>query len=120
MILVVDDDLEFLETVGPSLEPNRGVFFASNAARALQLADSLEDLSVALVDLDLPGADGFTLIRDLHNRHPGLPTIAISGVAQPHVLESATSFGAAAVLAKPITREWKVVVDRIRKQPANS
>jgi CheY-like chemotaxis protein len=84
----------------------------------MHLVDSLQGLSLALVDLDLPGVDGFTLIRKLHESHPNLPTIAISGVFQPHVLESATACGASAVLHKPITREWKTVVDRVRKPAA--
>jgi CheY-like chemotaxis protein len=115
MILVVDDDPAFLEQVGPALEPKRGVLFAGDAARAMELAVGLQELSVALIDLDLPGADGFTLIDELRERVPGLPTIAISGVFQPDVLESAKALGATAVLRKPITPEWKTVVDEIRE-----
>jgi len=119
MILVVDDDLEFLEKVGASLEPGRGVLVAPDAARAMELVASLQGLSVALVDLDLPGTDGFTLIRTLHQTHPHLPTIAISGVFHEHVLESARALGATAVLSKPITGEWNSVVQRVRNSVAN-
>lgn len=118
MILVVDDDPAFLEEVGPSLEPNRGVLLAADAARGMELASAIEGLSVALVDLDLPGTDGFTLIRTLRETHPDLPTIAISGVYQPDVLESAMALGATAVLSKPITGEWKETVARLRSQKA--
>jgi CheY-like chemotaxis protein len=119
MILVVDDDPEFLEKVGTSLEPCRGVLFAPDATRAMELVSSLQGLSVALVDLDLPGTDGFTLIRTLHETHPDLPTIAISGVFQEHVLEIARALGATAVLSKPITGEWNSVVQRVRNSVAN-
>jgi CheY-like chemotaxis protein len=121
MILVVDDDPAFLEQVGPALEPSRGVLFAGDAARAMELAVGLKDVSVALIDLDLPGTDGFALIDELRERVPELPTIAMSGVLQPDVLESAKALGAAAVLRKPITPEWKTVVNDIREsKPRNA
>jgi CheY-like chemotaxis protein len=115
MILVVDDDPDFLESVGGALEPNRGVFLAHDATHAMELIASLQGFSVALVDLDLPGTDGFALIRNLHETHPELPTIAIGDVVREDVLQSARKIGAAAVLRKPVTREWKSVVDRIRQ-----
>ena len=115
MLLIVDDDPEFLEQAKRILDAGRGVFFASGARQAKDLLDHLgSGVSVALVDLDLPGEDGFTLIRELHRRSPYLPIIAISGVLQPSVLESARSFGAVETLRKPVTESWNAVIDSLR------
>jgi len=74
--------------------------------------------TVVLIDLDLPGQDGFTLIREMRQRFPDLPVIAISGVFQQGVLETAKAFGAAEVLSKPISEEWQTTIARVRAKIA--
>jgi CheY-like chemotaxis protein len=71
-------------------------------------------ISAMLIDLDLPGQDGFSLIQEMRVNFPDLPVIAMSGVFQQHVLESAKSVGAIAALPKPITAEWVTEVARVR------
>ena len=68
----------------------------------------------------MPEQDGFSLIREMRRHFPDLPVIAMSGVFQSNVLESAMAFGAADALHKPITAEWKVVMDRVRGQASHS
>jgi CheY-like chemotaxis protein len=115
MLLVVDDDPRFLQTVQQTLAAARQILLARDGEQALQLLGAVgEELSVAMVDLDLPKIDGFQLISMLHRAAPDLPIIAISGVVQEHVLESAKEVGATAILRKPITSEWKAVLDRAR------
>src|SRR5689334_9191821 len=109
MMLIVDDDPKFLEDAA-QLSPWHGILFARNAEQAWALIRSVERaFSVALIDLDLPDKDGFSLIREMHKHFPDLPLIAISGVSQKHVLESAKVFGAADTLQKPITSNWNIL-----------
>jgi two-component system response regulator FlrC len=120
MLLIVDDDPRFLEYAERVLEAEGGILFARDAGQALSLMDSLAaDFSAALVDLDLPGKDGFSLILELRQQFPKLPVIAMSGVFQTHVLESAKALGAIDVLRKPITTEWNTAISRVRTQVAN-
>ena len=115
MLLVVDDDPRFLDDVQRLAPMSRGVFFARNANHAWDLIRTVgADFTIALVDLDLPGKDGFSLIRELHENLPDLPVIAISGVFQDHVLESASALGAIDALSKPITFAWNELIARIR------
>jgi CheY-like chemotaxis protein len=117
MLLIVDDDPRFLEAAERMLNPGRGVFFAGNARHAKQLIRIIGDaLSVVLIDLDLPGEDGFSLIRELRDAFPDLPLIAISGVVPRDVLESAKALGAAEALPKPINSAWNAAIDRARSQ----
>jgi CheY-like chemotaxis protein len=116
MLMVVDDDPTFLAQAQEVLEPGRGIFLASDAEHARTLMETLGDnLTVAMVDLDLPDEDGFTLIRDLRRRSPNLIIVAISGVYQPNVLESAKAVGAAATLEKPITPAWNAALAKYRR-----
>lgn len=113
MILIVDDDPTFLEKAREVLNRERQVFLASTSQQAFMLAQDL-GFSVVLVDLDLDQEDGLVLIREIKNRFPGLPVIAISESHRQVVLELAQEFGAVEILHKPITPEWKPVVERVR------
>ena len=119
MILVVDDDEALLEQAQEILNRNRQVFLVSNADRALELAREL-GFSVALVDLDLPGEDGFALIRKLRDTVPELSIIVVGSTLHNITLEDARKLGAVEVLRKPITPDWKPVVERIRQQHRSS
>jgi CheY-like chemotaxis protein len=121
MLLLIDDDPQFLEEAEELLNTGRGVFLAGNATQAKELVGMVgSTFSLMMVDLDLPGQDGFSLIREMRQSFPELPIIAISGVLQKNVLESATAFGAAETLQKPITPEWKVAMARVRARSSRS
>ena len=112
MILIVDDDPRFLAAAEQAFN-ERGVLFALDAEQARSLMGSVgTNFSAALIDLSLPRVDGFSLIREMRRNYPDLPVIAISGVLQHHVLESAKALGAVDVLSKPITSEWNAVISR--------
>jgi len=113
MILVVDNDPTVLDQAQQILNRERQVFLARDAARALELSGNL-GFSVALVDLDLPGGAGFELIRTLRRSVPDLQIIAISNPIYNLSPEDAKKLGVAAVLQKPITADWKPIVERIR------
>ena len=103
MILIVDDDPNFLEHARSALGSQDRVYFASNAQHAMMLLSYIgADLGIALVDLDLPGMSGFDLIGQIRRFDPKLPVIAVSGVVNRAALESAKEFGAVEILRKPI------------------
>src|ERR1041385_5508128 len=117
MILVVDHDPELLEKAGQILNRDRQVLLASTAKQAYEMVERL-GISVVLVDLELPG-DGFALIQKLHDSNPDLLIIAIAGAMKASVLEATKNLGVVEFLNKPITPEWKPVVERIRASRAS-
>jgi CheY-like chemotaxis protein len=119
MILVVDNDPSVLDQAQQILNRDRQVFLAEDSTRALDLAGSL-GFSVALVDLDLPGGAGFELIRTLRRNVPDLQIVAISDALHSLSPEDAQRLGVVAVLKKPITPDWKPIVERIRARRAGS
>jgi len=76
MLLIVDDDPTFLERAEELLlGESRGIFFARNAEHAKELLGTVGDgFSVVMIDLDLPGQDGFSLIS---------PTFAVRVSVEP-------------------------------------
>jgi DNA-binding NtrC family response regulator len=111
MILVVDHDPEVLEKAREILNRDRQVFLASTAEQAFELVERL-GFSVVLVDLELPG-DAFALIQKLHDANPDLLIIGIAGAMRASASQT-SKLGIVEVLEKPITRDWKPVVERIR------
>jgi FixJ family two-component response regulator len=79
VVAVVDDDPGILRSLEYLLEsadyPVR--LFASGA----QLLDSgcLPQIDCLISDVDMPGLDGFELLRQVHAARPGLPIILITG-----------------------------------------
>ena len=119
MILVVDNDPAVLDQAQQILNRERQVFLAPNVTRALDLAGNL-GFSVALVDLDLPGGAGFDLIRTLRRSVPDLQIIAVTNAIHSLSEEDAQKLGVVEVLRKPITPNWKPVVERIRARRKSS
>ena len=115
MLLIVDDDPDFLADATHLLTLSRGVLLAGSAEQARNLLATVGDqISVVMVDLNLPGQDGFSFIVDLRSKYPQLPVIAISGVSSLDVLESAKVLGAKEALRKPIDCEWGDAIRRAR------
>ena len=112
MILVVEHDPEVLDRAREILNHDRQVFLASTAKKAFDMVKKL-GFSVILVDLDLPG-DAYALIGELHRTYPDLLIIAIGSQMKAPALQATKQLGVVEILWKPITPEWKPVVERIR------
>jgi CheY-like chemotaxis protein len=74
-----DDDNTFLDLARELLERDEQVFLVHDAGQAVQLATHL-GFKVGLIDLDLKGKGGLSLMRKLRQSFPDLPIIAISSV----------------------------------------
>lgn len=116
MILVVDDDRTVLEEAGKILNRDRQVFLAINAKQGFMLAERL-GFSVVLIHLDLRGDDGLTLIERMHEAFSELPIIAISSMLGQEIVSGAKAVGAVEILPKPVSPEWKQIVERFRARP---
>jgi CheY-like chemotaxis protein len=120
MLLIVDDDPKFLQDAERALDHRGGgVYLAGSAEHAMELLVAVgQAFHLALIDVDLPGRDGLALIRDLRQRCPDLPTIAITGSVPDPRLETARALGAVDALRKPITVEWTRAIDRAQRGAA--
>jgi DNA-binding NtrC family response regulator len=119
MILLVDDDPQFLDEAFAALPATARVYMAGDAQHATNVLRQVGGrLSIALVDLDLPGTSGFDLIREMQQMDSTLPLIAISGVLADSALESARVFGACETLRKPVTPAWNAIIERLQRKEA--
>jgi DNA-binding NarL/FixJ family response regulator len=101
-VLLVDDESIFLAALQALLAGDRRVEVvgaAGNSADALALSDS-EKPDVVLIDLALPGMDGFETTRRLIERRPAVKVIAVSGLSTNEAEDAALEAGATGFLFK--------------------
>jgi DNA-binding NarL/FixJ family response regulator len=101
-VLLVDDEPIFLEAVSALLSGDDRVEVvgaAHDGARALALALETRP-QVVLLDLAMPGMDGYELTRRLVAQEPGTRVIAISGVVRGDAETAARAAGAHGFLLK--------------------
>ncbi len=100
-LLLVDDDATFCRVLGLALS-RRGfvVAAAHSSAAALQRA-RLEPPEYAVVDLNLAGDSGLSLIPDLLALDPATRIVVLTGYASIATAVEAIKLGAVNYLAKP-------------------
>ena len=117
VVAVVDDDQSILRSLEYLLESADYAVRVFTSARALLDSGCLPDIDCLISDIDMPGMDGFELLRQVHAAHPGLPTILITGY--PDRLKRLPPLGASnpRVFTKPFQgRELLAAVsDALRK-----
>jgi CheY-like chemotaxis protein len=107
-ILVIDDDRAVLATVKILLErAAHAVEAVDNSHTGLQLLEA-RSFDLLIVDIFMPGMDGFETMKLVHRSRPQIPVIVMSGQQfalaserQPDFLHMATRLGAVSSLQKP-------------------
>ncbi len=102
-ILVVDDHpliLEALHHVLHALEGGASVHGARDAEEGKRLVAEHPDARLLILDLSLPGADGFSLLEELRAAHPGVPVVVLSASDQREDILRAIDLGAMGYIPK--------------------
>jgi DNA-binding NarL/FixJ family response regulator len=102
-ILVVDDHpliLEALHHVLRQLDGAVEVYDARTAEDGRHLVADHPDAGLLLLDLTLPGADGFSLLEELRADHPAMPVVVISASDRREDILRAIDLGAMGYIPK--------------------
>ncbi len=79
-VLFIDDDKHWREVVEAGLTAaGYEVLVAEDASVGMQKADGV-DLGVIVLDLDLAGESGLSLMKYLKRNHPGVPILLFTGM----------------------------------------
>jgi DNA-binding response OmpR family regulator len=95
-ILIVEDDVEIQHLLGEELRDlGHELVYAADGAQALALVE-LERPDLMLLDLGLPGGDGFSVLAQLQKipEFASIPVIVFSGMRSPEAEERALKLGA--------------------------
>ncbi|RQO43195.1 DNA-binding response regulator [Variovorax sp. KBW07] len=105
-ILIADDHRLVIEAVKAKLsELEPGIEFVLAMSVDELLAGATDDLDLALIDLNMPGADGQAHIDQIRKRHPAVPVIVLSGYEDPAIMRSALERGVLGFIPKAYSPE---------------
>jgi excisionase family DNA binding protein len=101
LVLVVDDDARLREFVRVNLELEG--YRVREAESSEQALAAIEDEAPELVLLDvvMPGVDGWHMLREMQERHGSIPVIMFSGKVDERAVRHAEQRGASGFVGKP-------------------
>jgi putative two-component system response regulator len=104
-ILVVDDEPINLKVLVDLLTPKCRVIVAKSSEEALERLQATPPPDIALLDVMMPGIDGFELCRRMKadKRTADIPVIFITALGQPHDEARGFEIGAVDYIEKPIS-----------------
>jgi len=91
VVAVVDDDQSILRSLEYLLESADYAVRLFTSGTALLQSGHLPGIDCLISDIDMPGMDGFELLRLVHAARPGLPIILITGY--PETLKRLQALG---------------------------
>ncbi len=113
-ILVVDDDPILREFASVYLTtPMSTVALAADASTALELL-AREQFDIALIDIDMPGMDGFELVECIRGQDKlrNLPIVMVTGREDIVSIDRAYAAGATSFATKPVN--WRQLSHQLR------
>lgn len=115
-VLIVDDDTESLVVLGKLLQPYYDVLAAPSGERALEIAAGTPKPDLILLDVLMPGMDGYDVLVRLHEMPSthDISVIFITGLDSTEDEERGLRLGAVDYIAKPYRPP--IVLARVRTQ----
>lgn len=107
-ILVVDDHALIrgaLHNVLEQLKPEAVIFEASNSRQALHVVEQHPDVSLILLDINLPDRDGLSVLAELRERDATIAIIVLSAADDQDTVKHAFKLGALGFIPKTTERE---------------
>lgn len=104
-ILIADDHPLFrgaLRQVLDSLLPSVKIFEASSSDELLQKLNQTDEMDLILLDLNMPGVEGFSGLLYLRAQYPEIPVMMVSGMDEPTIIRRSLEFGASGFIPKSL------------------
>jgi DNA-binding NarL/FixJ family response regulator len=104
-LLIADDHPLFREAlrgVVARVMPGATLREADNVDKLYALVESEPDADLLLLDLNMPGAHGFSALVHLRAQHPELPVVVVSAREEPAVMRRALDHGAMGFIPKSV------------------
>jgi DNA-binding NarL/FixJ family response regulator len=107
-IIIADDHPLVREALGQALRQAMAgveVIGCSDLREAVAALEAREAVDLLILDLDMPGMDGFSGLATVRASHPAVPVAIVSSTREPAVMRRAIEFGAAAFVPKSAALE---------------
>ena len=119
-VLIVDDDREFREEFKELLS-EYNVIEASDGREAMAVLRRANDISVVVLDVNMPGLDGIDVLKSLKKTDPDLGIIILTGHSTKDVAIGALKGQADDYIEKPMhPAKIKEVIEKILERNAGA
>lgn len=102
-IIIADDHPLFRAALKQAVlqaVPGVTILEADTLAAVQERVDAHGDADLVLLDIHMPGAQGFSGLVFLRGQHPGVPVVVVSGSEEPQVMKRAIDYGASGFIPK--------------------
>ena len=111
-VLIIDDETAILKAVSATLKrENIAVTCSDSGSLALELLKNNE-FDLILLDIMMPGQDGFSLLKEIRSKKNYTPVILLSGRGEDSIQVKGLELGADDYITKPFSKA--VLVSKIR------
>lgn len=117
-ILVVEDSRVLSKVIGEKLAPFFRVEMVHDGSEAIKHVETIDGFSALVLDLVLPKADGFEVLRALRAQGKHIPVIIITAKPRQAVEAEARDLGVEAILSKPL--DFGVLIDLLQQSVAKT
>ena len=124
-ILIVDDEADVAELFRQRFrrEVRQGEYvlhFAYSGEEALEKLDTgiRPELIVILSDINMPGMDGLSLLREIKTRWADMPVMMVTAYGDEERRRRADEYGAAEFITKPV--DFDLLKQQLRQLPPAS
>lgn len=102
-LVIVDDHPLFRDALNQALQSTLEATVIRQAGSLDELSEQLKqdcELDLVLLDLNMPGVQGFSGLLYLRAQHPEIPVMIISATEEPAAIRRAIDFGASGFVPK--------------------
>lgn len=123
-LLLGDDHQLILDALGAMMRSEFNVLAVDNSTAFIAAVESF-DPDIAILDVSMPGADGFITARRVLDRKPDLPIVFLSMYSDSTYVDRAAELGAKAYLSKKLPAQELIsaihsVLDGVSLLPSSS
>jgi excisionase family DNA binding protein len=113
-VLIVDDDPRLREYMRVNLElEGYTVLEAGSAEEGMQALEAEQTPQLILLDVMMPGTDGWEMLQRVQERHGAIPVVMFSGKVDERAEERARERGASGFVGKPFDPQQ--LIDRTKQ-----
>jgi len=102
ILIAEDDEINYIFLKEALTSSGAKILHAPNGIAVIDMAESIENIDIILMDIKMPGIDGFEAAKYISKIKPGIPIIAQTAFAMEGDKNRCLNAGCCAYITKPV------------------